>query len=51
MKGCSFHVNDIQWDEQEEEAIAGHAVGGKCMLAVAKGRKRVRAMARGEKAC
>lgn len=30
-------------DEQGEEMSAGHAVGGKCMLAVAKGRERVRA--------
>lgn len=44
-------MNGMQWDEQEVEASAGHALRGKCMLAVAKGRKRVRAMAREERAC
>ena len=44
------HLNGMRWDEQDEEARAGHVVRGKCMLAVAKGRKRVRAMVRGQKA-
>lgn len=42
-------MNGIEWDEQGEEASAGRAVRGKCMLAVAKGRKRVRAQWREER--
>lgn len=42
-------MNGIQRDEQGEEASAGHAVRGKCMLAVAKGRRRVRAQWREER--
>lgn len=41
-------MNGMRCDEQEEEASAGHAVRGKCMLAVAKGRKRARAQWREE---
>lgn len=42
-------MNGMQRDEQGEEASAGCGVRGKCMLAVAKGRKRARAQWREEK--
>lgn len=48
-QSCRDHVNGMQRDEQGEEASAGHAVRGKCMLAVAKGRERVRAQWREER--
>lgn len=43
------HVNARSGVEQGEGICAGYPVGGKCMLAVATGRNRVRAQWRGKR--
>lgn len=36
---CRDHVNGMQRDQPGEKGSVGHVIGGKCMLAVAKGGK------------